>query len=197
MQIIPAILTDKHSELIKLIKQIEQSKKFSRVQIDFVDKTFGNQTLVVPQTYPPDFKPLLFDAHLMTSKETIGNDVLEARLVGFNRVIAQVESIEDQGKFLLWTEGYKRGLAIDLDTDVSYIDASIYRALDLVLLMAVPAGQGEQRFDERVLDKIKKITGWGVKICVDGGVEQKHLPILEKLGVDEVAVGARRVLEWN
>lgn len=197
MLIIAAILTNDVSELDNLLREIRDSKKFERVQIDFVDKAFGNQTLAVPQTYPPDFKPLLFDAHLMTSKETISNDVFEARLVGFHRIIAQVESIGNQRDFLLWTEGYKRGLAIDLETNVSCIDASIYRALDLVLLMAAPAGQGGQKFDEKVLSKIEMVKKRGVRVCVDGGVEQEHLPVLEKMGVDEVAVGAKRVLEWN
>ena len=31
---------------------------------------------------------------------------------------------------------------------------------------------------------------------MDGGVEKEHLQMLEDLGVDEVAVGAKRVLEW-
>lgn len=190
MEIIPAILTSQQSELIELIKQIEQSKKFSRVQIDFVDGEYTvNKSLRVEgcksiRNYPE----IKFDAHLMVIEKNINKYVQAAKKLGFDRIIVQVEKISHPERF--------SALALDLDTDVSCIDASMHKALDLVLLMSVPAGLGNQVFDERVLPKIEFVKKFGVKVCVDGGIEKLHLGMLEKMGVDEVAVGAKRVLEW-
>lgn len=186
MLIIPAILTDKQNKLIELIKQIEQSKKFSRVQIDFVDGEYADNKSIRVEDLPAGRQGLEYDAHLMVIEKNINEYVQAAKKFGFDRIIAQVESISRPEDF--------NCLAVDLETPVEKIEPYLQK-LDLVVLMSVKAGRGNQRFDERVLDKIKKISG-RVRICVDGGIEKQHLGMLEKMGVDEVAVGAKRVLEW-
>lgn len=88
-------------------------------------------------------------------------------------------------------------LALDVHSPVEAIEPYLSR-LKLVNLMAIEPGFGGQEMDPGILDKVSFLRSLGdFKICVDGGVEQEHLPALRKLGVDEVAVGARRVLEWN
>jgi ribulose-phosphate 3-epimerase len=202
MQIIPAILTDDIQEYKDEVEGVVRDGKYERIQVDFVEKQFDNKTIRVIDTYPAELKPLTCDAHLMTDSRDIETDVAEARMVGYKRIIAQVELLESQTEFLAWTDGYDRGLAVDLDTGVEQIDDEVLSQLDVVLLMAVEAGFGGQVFDNRVLGKIKELAdirknmNLKFRICVDGGVEKLHLAMLEELGVDEVAVGVKRMLGW-
>lgn len=194
MQIIPAILTSDVQELDSLLREIRDSQKFERVQIDFVDGVFANNLTIKPtEVDMVPYLPLKFDAHLMVKGDNVLFWGKNATQMGFDKVIMQVESGD--------SDDYKC-VGIDLDTPVEVVQKRL-SDLELVLLMSVKAGFGNQKFDDEVIGKIRQI--WQMreigrhdfKICVDGGIEPKHLPILEKLGVDEVAVGARRVLEWK
>lgn len=193
MQIIPAILTSDVQELDSLLRKIRENKKFERVQIDFVDGVFANNLTVKPiEVDMVPYLPLKFDAHLMVKGDNALFWGKNAAQMGFERVIMQVESGE--------SDDYKC-VGIDLNTPAEAVQKRL-KDLELVLLMGVKAGFGNQKFDERVIGKIgqigqmREIGRYDFKICVDGGVEKEHLPILEKLGVNEVAVGAKRVLEW-
>ena len=159
------------------------------MQIDFIDGEFAaNRTIKPTECDLIPYLPLRFDAHLMVTE----NNVLEwskaAEKMGFERVIPQLENISRPEEF--------SALALDLETSVEKIEPYLGN-LDLVLVMSVKAGFGGQEFDEVVYEKIRALKKRGVRICVDGGVDQEHLPILENLGVDEVAVGAKRVLSWK
>ncbi|KKS32708.1 MAG: ribulose-phosphate 3-epimerase [Candidatus Amesbacteria bacterium GW2011_GWA2_42_12] len=193
MKIIPAILTGDVQELDFLLRKIRDSSKFERAQIDFVDGVFANSLTIKPtEVDMVSYLPLKFDAHLMVKGDNVLFWGKNAVQMGFERVIMQVESGE--------SDDYKC-LGIDLDTQVELVQKRL-KNLELVLLMSVKAGFGDQKFDEGVIGKIRQIgqireiERYDFKICVDGGIEPEHLPILEKLGVDEVAVGAKRVLEW-
>ncbi|MEK7090919.1 MAG: hypothetical protein AAB887_00245 [Patescibacteria group bacterium] len=193
MQIIPAILTSEVQELDSLLRKIRDSQKFERVQIDFVDGEYAKNLTIKPTEIDMvPYLPLKFDAHLMVRGDNAlfwGKNAIQ---MGFERVIMQIESGE--------SDDYKC-VGIDLDTPVETVQKRL-KDLELVLLMSVKAGFGNQKFDEVVYGKIsylsnlRSLGNLKFKICVDGGVEQEHLPILEKMGVDEVAVGAKRVLEW-
>ena len=202
MKIIPAILTNSVDVYRQEMETIIKSSSYDQVQVDFIDEQYDNQTISVMSTFPKDYEPLKFDAHLMVDGREMEIRIGEARKLGFERIIAQLESLDDQKLFLEWTQGFKRGLAVDLDTSIEQIDDLVLPELDVVLLMAVEAGFGNQLFDNRVLEKVKYLTGlrkssgYDFKICVDGGVEKIHLPILEEMGADEVAVGVKRVLSF-
>ncbi len=188
MEIIPAILTNKQSELIKLIKQIEQSKRFSRVQIDFVDGEYAASKTIKPMEADLiPFFPLKFDAHLMVAENNILEWSLMAKEFGFDRVIAQVESISHPEEFT--------ALALDVHSPVEAIKPYLAN-LTYIVVMSVEPGFGGQEFTDAAIGHVKELKKFGVTICVDGGIEKQHLQMLEDLGVDEVAVGAKRVLEW-
>ncbi len=193
MQVIPAILTSDPVELDELLRQIRDSKKYSRVQIDFVDGEYAaNKTIKPMEVEVISFIPLKFDAHLMVVQKNLDN--YTKNLFGFDRIIAQMEAISHPEDFV--------GLALDIHSPVRAIEPYLAR-LEVVVVMAIEPGFGGQEFDSMTVEKIsylgnlRDLRNLKFKICVDGGVEQEHLPILEKLGVDEVAVGAKRVLEWN
>ncbi|MEK9200587.1 MAG: hypothetical protein AAB909_01290 [Patescibacteria group bacterium] len=194
MQIIPAILTNETQELDSLLRQIHDSKKFERVQIDFIDGEFANNKTIKPSECDLiPYLPLKFDAHLMVSENNIVEWSKLAASMGFERVIAQMESISEPGEYV--------AIAIDDDTPVEAVEKYLPN-LDYLIIMTVDPGYGGQEFEKRVLDKIRQICHirqirqYKFKVCVDGGVEKEHLKTLEELGVDEVAVGAKRCLEW-
>lgn len=194
MQIIPAILTSDPQELDVLLRRIGDSKKYSRVQIDFVDGEYANNKSVNAEECKmvKDYPGIKFDAHLMVVEKNLQSYL--NNLVDFDRIIVQMESISHP-------ENYDC-LALDIHSPIEAIKPYLPK-LKLVNLMSIEPGFGGQEMDPEVLGKIsylrnlRNLGHLGFQICVDGGVEREHLPALRKLGVDEVAVGARRVLEWN
>lgn len=194
MEIIPAILTNEVYQVGKWLKEIKESGKFSRVQIDFVDGEYNNNMTVLPEEVDmTPFIDLSFDAHLMVAQKNVDKYVNQARKVGFDRIISQVESISNPEDF--------SGLALDVHSPIAAIE-NYLQDLEVVVVMGVEPGFGGQKEDMRILDKIsdldklRKLKGWKFKICVDGGVEKEILLDLEKAGADEVAVGVERVLNW-
>ena len=196
MQIIPAILTSDPLELDSLLRQVGDSKKYSRVQIDFVDGEYAaNRTFKPMEADLIPYLPLKFDAHLMVTENNIMEWSLMAEKFGFERVIAQVEAISHPEEF--------SGLALDIHSPVRTIEPYL-KKLKLVVVMAVEPGFGGQEFSDEVIKKIKRLSSlrdqskskYKYEICVDGGIEQEHLPILQQAGADSVAVGVKRVLEW-
>jgi len=194
MQIIPAILTDKQSELIELIKQIGQSERFTRVQIDFVDGEYAaNKSIRVEECKSiRNYPEIKFDAHLMVIEKNLQSYL--NNLAGFDRIIVQMESVSHP-------ENYNC-LALDIHSPIEAIEPYLAK-LKLINLMAIEPGLGGQELDLGILDKLSYLSNLrnlghlSFLISVDGGIEKRHLQILKDLGVDEVAVGAKRVLEWN
>lgn len=191
MEIIPAILTSYPQELDALLRQIRDSKRYSRVQIDFVDGEYADNKSVRVEDLPAGRQGLEYDAHLMVVEKNLAEYVNGLR--GFDRVIVQMESVSHPENFDC--------LSLDVHSPIEAIEPYLPK-LKLVNLMAIEPGFGGQEFSDEVIKKIvylanKRLRRYKYRLCVDGGVEQEHLPVLEKLGVDEVAVGAKRVLEWN
>jgi ribulose-phosphate 3-epimerase len=194
MEIIPAILTKDIYEAGRLLNEVKKSGKFERVQIDFVDGEYNDNLTIKPEEV--DITPFLgleFDAHLMVVEKNIGEYKKQAVKAGFDRIIAQAESISRPEDF--------SGLALDVHSPVEAVEKYLTR-LEVVIIMGVEPGFGGQEFNERVIEKVRRLSylrnlgNLRFKVCVDGGVEREVLVELEKAGADEVAVGVGRVLSW-
>ena len=195
LEIIPAILTADVREVEDKLKMVERASE--RVQIDIVDGVFANNKTIDPSALEFIETDLKLDFHLMT-KEPI--DWVERCVRGMaDRIIGQIERMSDQIAFVgkVQEVGLSVGLAVDLETPISALDPTILTSLDVVLLMAVQAGFGGQKFDPKVLDKIRELDEIRVrddtpfKICVDGGetldtVDETHFE-----GADEIVIGKR------
>lgn len=201
IEIIPAILTNNPRELETLLSQA-QEQGVKRVQIDIVDGEFADNKTIDPLVVADIETDLLLDFHLMT-KEPM--DWLEKAARGMaDRVFGQIEMMQNQIAFVAKAQsvGVSVGLAVDLETPVARLNPTILTSIDAVLLMAVKAGFGGQKFNQKVVEKIKKLAKirrkdkTPFKICVDGGVTPKVMPDLIKAGVDEVVVG-RRLFEGD
>ena len=195
MQIVPAILTADLSEARRLLEEVSQSARFNRVQFDFIDGEYANNLTIKPEDV--DLTPFLrmeFDAHLMVVEKNIDEYVKQSERVGFDRIIAQAESVSDLEKY--------SGLALDIHSPLETLEKFLPK-LEVVVLMAIEPGFGGQEFNEEVIDRAKYLVDlrnknvWKYKVQIDGGVQREHLDVLEKAGVDEVVVGAGRVLEWK
>ncbi len=187
MQIIPAILTNDIEEFENLLARI--SHKYDRVQIDFIDGEYANNLTILPKDIKNPYN-LKLDAHLMVTEKNL-QEYLQ-NLEGFDRIIIQMESISRPEDFDC--------LALDIHSPIEAIKPYLPK-LKLVNLMDIEPGEGGQKLDLRIFEKLSYLSnlrGLGnFKIAVDGGIEQKHLDVLDSLGVDEVVVGASRMLSWK
>lgn len=195
MEIIPAVLTNDPQELDGWLRKVSESKKFQRVQIDFVDPMFAlNQTIKPSEADLIPYLPIKFDAHLMVTQENVLFWTKTAEKIGFDRVIVQMESVAEPGEY--------NGLALDIHSPIEAIEKYLIK-LKVVVLMGVEPGFGGQKRSTEVVRKAQELVRrrserkLKFRICVDGGVEQEDVAELEMAGVDEVAVGVKRVLLWT
>ncbi|MEK7111895.1 MAG: hypothetical protein AAB875_01070 [Patescibacteria group bacterium] len=197
VEIIPAVLTN---DIREVEEKLSRAEGFvTRVQIDIIDGQFAANKTIDPSFLENVDIDLNLDFHLMT-KEPV-DWVERAVRGGAERIIGQIEGMTDQVEFVgkVAEVGLSVGLAIDLGTAVSALDPTIITNLDVVLVMAVKAGFGGQKFDLSALikvnelDKIRVRDDTPFKICVDGGINEDNIKKVVKAGADEVAIG--RVFE--
>lgn len=202
VDIIPSILTDNLGDFEARLKRIEDAvdvggAAISKIQIDVIDGVFVNNKTVDPSLLGQLDTDLGLDFHLMV-KDPI-NWVEKCANAGADRIIGQIEMMQSQKEFVgkVQETGLYVGLAVDLGTPISKLDPVILTNVDAVLVMAVKAGWGGQKFDEKVLDKIKSLDEIRVrdstpfKICVDGGETETTIDETHFAGADEVVIGKR------
>lgn len=214
LMIIPAILEQTVEEVQKKIDRVHHL--VPRVQIDIIDQ---HQTATVDELEKINFYNLAVDIHLMTDDPekfleqcaevarktdcrpldgrfamSFSAEWLEIAMTSKIRVIGQIERMMDQGSFVRKAHGLKleAGLALDLYTPISSLDINARESADCILLMSVKAGFAGQRFDERVIEKIKELrdTPYKGAIVIDGGLDLSHLQVCKSAGANEFAVGS-------
>ena len=173
--IVPAILEKDITAFEEKLKKVWGVAK--RVQMDIIDGKYAPTETVMPEILLNIDTIVDFEGHLMVDRPEEWVDRCAA--AGMTALYGQVEKMEDRAKFIADTEaaGMKAGLAFDIDTPLDGLEEMI-NSLDGVLLMSVKAGsQGVQKFDERVLPKIKKVREMSefVTIVVDGGLNLENI----------------------
>lgn len=194
-EIIPAILTNNVQEALALLSRCDDVVR--RAQIDIIDGVFVDNKTIDPVALGIPETSVGMDFHLMV-KEPI-NWVEKVANVGADRIIGQIEMMDSQKEFVekVQLTNLRVGLAIDLETPVASLDSLIINNLDVVLVMAVKAGWGGQKFDERVLAKISELDEIRIRdrtpfrICVDGGETKDTIPASRYAGADEIVIGSR------
>jgi len=193
MIVIPSPLTADINELKSFLTEAEG--KVDIFQIDINDGTFLNNKSVLPESLRGIITNLQFDFHLMVVNPI---DWIERCVsVRAKRIIGQIEYMASQSEFVKKCQdfGVKKGLALDINTDISKIDREVLPLIDVILLMDYPAGVGGQAFDDRVLEKIKNLIELRKKedlsyhICCDGGINEVSIIKVKEAGADEVTVG--------
>lgn len=184
MQIIPTILEKEFGKAEEKLNGLRGTSKW--VQIDVVDGVFTpGKSFELELLKTIEGEDWLWEVHLMV-KEPI-NWINKCLFVSANRVIGQVEMMSNRQEFIksIKDEGVEAGLAIDIETEIGEIPEET----DLVLLMARKAGFGEYKFDNKVIEKIKKVKEMGFTVGVDGGINLENIKMVEEAGVDIVYSG--------
>lgn len=186
--IIPALLEKDWSSIEKKLKVCENFA--STIHIDFIDGVFASDKIFLEiekfKEYSSYFK---LEAHLMVNEPI---EYLE-RLFdsGFKTFIGHVEKMSDQVAFVAKAQELGGvGLALDLETPINRISVN-KDDLDKILLLSVKAGQSGQKFDEKVLDKIRELRQIYLNsIEIDGGVNADTLSKAKILGADSFCVNS-------
>lgn len=173
--IVPAILEKDISAFEEKLKKVWGITQ--RVQMDIIDGKFAPMETVMPEALLNIDTIVDFEGQLMVEKPE--GWVERCAAAGMTALYGHVEKMEDRAKFIADTQfaGMKAGLAFDIDTPLDGLE-DVISNLDGVLLMSVKAGtQGVQKFDERVLPKIKRVREMSefVKIVVDGGLNVENI----------------------
>jgi ribulose-phosphate 3-epimerase len=134
---------------------------------------------------------VLWEIHLMVKEPK--NWIEKCNFVNASRIIGQTEMMADRETFVneIKNLGLEAGLAFDLESEIKEIPDET----DVVLLMSRKAGFGSQEFDNRVLEKIKKLKkireekGLKFLIGVDGGINENNIGKLSKEEVDVAYCG--------
>ncbi len=202
IEIIPAILPKDFAELqdkVELIKGFVKTVQVDVCDGQFVpnaswpykkrDDTF--EKLLIEDEGLPAWKELNYEFDLMINKpEEVVADWVTA---GAMRVIIHVEARGNiQEAVTLLRDRAEIGLAINIETPVNVLDPYISQ-IQFVQCMGIDnIGFQQQKFDEKVLDKVKEIRAKhpGISISVDGGVSLENAAKLIAAGADRLVVGS-------
>ncbi|MBI1871948.1 hypothetical protein HYS10_00860 [Candidatus Collierbacteria bacterium] len=174
LTIVPAILPRNLQELEDELKKVWAHTK--KVQLDVVDGVFAPVKTIGPEDLAQIDTAVVFDAHLMVDQPEKWLDRCVSG--GVERVFGQVEKMADKVAFIAdaQAKGMGVGLAYDIETPLTGLD-EVINDIDAVLLLSVPAGDQGQKFDERVLSKIKEVRKLNKRIIiiVDGGLDEENI----------------------
>jgi len=144
IEIIPAIIPKFFQEIEEKIKLVEPYVDW--VQLDVMDGKFVNNST---WNNPNDLKSLNtnlnLEVHLMINNpEEAIDDWIES---GVKRIIIHYESTDKHKEIIekVKRAGLEIGLAINPETSIEVID-EFYKDIDLVLIMSVNPGFGNQDF---------------------------------------------------
>lgn len=182
--------------------------KISAVHFDVMDNnfvpnlSFGPKILSDVASYLVQ-KEVAVDCHLMVAltKKTTVKEFLQPFIIeGVRSITLHYEALSKKQlkEFLNWKDaGFERGLAISPDTNVSKILPYLTN-LDLILVMSVQPGFGNQKFIAASYDKIKAIHDYLKNnhleqkpiIAVDGGVNDETAPECISAGANYLVSGS-------
>ena len=202
----PSLLSADFKNLSEAMQKIE-SEGSGAVHIDVMDGNF------VPEiTYGEPVircirscSDLPFDVHLMVEKpenhiklfSDAGADWITFHIEATNHANRVIQMIHEMGK--------KAGVAVNPGTPVSALSEILMYA-DLILVMTVNPGWGNQSMIPSTLNKVRELKeireekNYNYMISVDGGVNEKTLSSVMEAGTDVVVSGSaffKGTLNWN
>lgn len=185
--VIPAILAKSKKEFTEKIKRVHPYAKF--IQIDVMDGFFvPNKTWADPAEIKKMKMPK-YEVHLMVK------DIEEEikKWAGADRIIFHIEATKNPEKCIKEIKKLKKqvGMAINPETPVAKIKKFLSQ-IDHVLVMGVNPGFSGQKFQPKVLSKIKKLRllAPNIKIGVDGGVDKTNAKKLYSVGADTLCAAS-------
>ena len=187
-RIIPAIL---EKDITQVQKKLDLVKDVAELaQIDIADGKFVDNTTIRLEELKQIKTDVNLEIHLMVENPRSYFEMCQQLKV--YRVFWHYEADSDIDGVVAFARAlsFKKGIALNPQTDVSVICASC-RCLDAVLLMGVtPGAQGQAFIPETVerVSELKKIFrgfSW-----VEGGVSEQNIKALTEAGATDLAVGS-------
>ena len=196
IQICPSIIAGDMANIASEVKKVEDSGA-DALHIDVMDGQFVPNLTIGPQVVAAIKRntTLFLDVHMMVYSPI---DYIEKMAAsGADRITIHFEATEDMGDTLNFIKkcNMEVGLAFSPDTSITF--ATKYLDIcDLFLIMTVHPGFCGQEFISDCVDKIKDlkflIDQAKAKsiIQVDGGINEKTLPICYEAGARSFVMGS-------
>lgn len=202
----PSILAADFTNLGESLRFIE-SKKATWVHIDVMDGSFvPNITFGQPVVAAlRKISTLQFDVHLMIENPQLHIDTFAE--AGADWITFHYEAAVHHHRIIqhIHSLGKKAGISIVPSTPVSALE-DILPFVDLVLVMSVNPGFGGQTLIPRCIEKIAQLNelrmknGYGFRLSVDGGINNKTIGMAVDAGADVIVSGSSffsGALEWQ
>ena len=190
-KIVPAILTDKKDEFIRMLKSADIFSEHN--QIDIMDAEFvPSKSITLQELATIDYRCTSFvEAHLMVEEPLQWVDTFNK--LGAKRIIFHFEINADKLEIItkIRESGLSVGLAVNPSTKNSEV-AHFVEKVDTVLFLSVNPGFYGSAFIPGVLDKIKKFRNLYPRkpIGIDGGIKRANIKEASSLGIDFICVGS-------
>ncbi len=194
---VPSILSADFANLEKDIKRIEGVCE--SIHIDIMDGHYvPNLSIGVPVVKSlRKVTGMTFDTHLMITNP---EDFIEAfAKAGSDMITFHIECSKEPEALIemIRSLGLKAGVAIHPDTDIKVLEPFTKKgACDLILVMSVNPGFGEQSFMESAYDRIKAVrkmlddNSSEALLAVDGGVRGENIAKVSKAGARHIVAGS-------
>lgn len=129
-------------------------------------------------------KGILFEVHLMVEEPI--SYIKRWADAGFTRFIGHIEKMTSQEEFVAEAQLYGDvALAIDKQTPVEAVTVPA-ADLDGLLVMTIQAGFSGQKFEESLLEKVKRVREYNpdLPIEVDGGINDETIEVAVEAGAN-------------
>lgn len=194
IKIIPSILVKNKAEFTKVWKKL--SPYFTYAQIDIMDGQFvKTKNSITPDTIKNLTRKHKLEIHLMV--DGVSKYITRwSKLKNVKKIIWHYEANKDVKRIeainnYLKNKQIKTGLAINPNTSLANIK-NIIPLFDTIQIMGVTPGKQGQRFQSKVIKKIKALRYKFPKINieVDGAVNDKTFKAITKAGANIVCPGS-------
>jgi ribulose-phosphate 3-epimerase len=208
-EIIPAILPENFNDLLGHVESVKDSVRV--VQIDICDGVFVPSKCWPYKNDSGEFKKILDEEEGLPEWLTmdyeidlmVQNPLEDAEKwvrAGAKRLIFHIESegvaetmqmLKTDHVYNVMDDLLEVGVAINIDTPISALE-NIIDDISVVQCMGIARiGFQNEKFDERVLAKVKEIKEKypEVLVSIDGGVDFENLQSLMDAGVDRFVAG--------
>lgn len=183
------------------IKRIEkEAPKIKWVQLDIMDGKFvSNATWNQPEDLLKIKTYLNLEVHLMVDAQlTLINSWSKQNQI--KRILVHKEAVRNSNQIVKLVTAIKQanreaGIVLNPSTPVESVKDYLL-ILDEVLLMAVEPGFSGQKFQNKILDKIRGLRQWNsqIPIGIDGGINLETAPLAIKAGASRLYAAS---FLWN
>ena len=192
IEIVPSILSADFASLADEIAVVA-SAGVRMIHLDVMDGHFVPNITIGPPVIAKLRKhsDLLFDTHLMISEPA--RYVESFAQAGANNITFHIEAADEPSQIVdrIHDLGCTAGITLNPETPVESI-AKVAPLCDMVLVMTVHPGFGGQTFIHEAARKviaIRKMVGPGIRVEVDGGIDDQTTPIVVSYGADTLVAG--------